>query len=170
MNQWSEGEVFSFLSQHFREAANDCRDLAKRQRRGSIYNRLRHTLIKIEDMCRIAAYFRQDARWLQVGLCMHEVHQCAGDWLRGMPRPPDDRGRPRPPLPIPEGELHPRFVQLAELLDQQYRVADKMRRQRTGRPGMILPRMLQPTEVRHPTNYPVRDYRRTRSGLLVPTA
>jgi hypothetical protein len=168
MRPWSEIEVFSFLADHFAKAASACDDLARNRRRGPVYNELRHDLEKIENMCRIANYMRQDARWLQVGLRMHAAHQCAGDWLRGVPRKPDAQGKPQPPMAIPEGELHPLFVRLAEFLREQAKEADRLRRERTGRVGMILPRMLVPPGVRQPTNYRVTPLHKSSGGVIIP--
>jgi hypothetical protein len=168
MRQWSENEVFGFLAEHFAKAASACDQLARNRRRGPVYNQLRHDLEKIEDMCRIAHYMREDARWLQVGLRMHAAHKCAGDWLRGVPRKPDAQGRPQPPMAIPEGELHPLFVRLAEFLRDQAKIAVELKSKKTNRVGMILPRMLAPPGVRQPTNYRVTPLHKSSGGVIIP--
>lgn len=168
MRQWSDGEVFGFLADRFSKAASACDDLARNRRRGPTYNALRHDLEKIEDMCRIAHYMRQDARWLQVGLRMHAAHTCAGDWLRGVPRRPDEQGRPQPPMAIPEGELHPLFVRLAEFLRDQAKEANRLRTEKTGRLSPILPRMLEPPGVRQPTNYRLTPLHKSSGGIIIP--
>lgn len=168
MRQWSEVEVFSFLADHFSKAASACDDLARRQRKGPVYLELIKDLELIENMCRIAHYMRQDARWLQVGLRMEAAHKCAGDWLRGVPRKPDEQGRPQPPMKIPEGELHPLFVRLAEFMREQGKEAERLRREKTGRVGMVLPRMLAPPGVRSPSNYRLNPLRKSVGGIILP--
>ena len=168
MREWSEREVFSFLHDHFGKAADACEKLARFRVRGKVYNELRHDLEKIEDMCRIVHYMRQDARWLQVGLRMHAAHKCAGDWLRGVPRKPDALGRPQPPMAIPEGELHPLFVRLAEFLREQAKEAHRLATEKTNKVGMILPKMLAPPEVRYPTNYRQMPLRKSKGGVILP--
>jgi hypothetical protein len=155
MRQWSEREIFDFLTDHLRRATDACEALAVNRRKGPIYNQLRHDLVKLEGMFRVVGYLRQDARWLQVGLVMNRVHQAAGDWLRGVPQKPGPDGRPRPALAIPASIKHPLFMKLAEFLREQERSIVAMKNARTGRTGVILPRMLEPPEIRRPTNYPV---------------
>src|SRR3984957_21147913 len=112
MTPWSESEVFDFLETHFGRAADNCEQLARRTRRGHAYNELRRDLEKIEDMCRVVHYMRQDSRWLRIGMQMQEAHKRAGNWLRGIPQSPTPSGTPRPALRLPPGTMHPLFVKL----------------------------------------------------------
>ena len=174
MRQWSEQEVFSFLTDHLRQAVADCEALAVNRRRGPTYNHLRIVLEKIEDMCRIVHYMRQDARWLQHGLRCHACHQVAGDWLRGVPQRPGPDGKPRPALAIPEGVKHPLFMKLADYLHEMENQIAVMRNARTNRIGMILPKMLEPPGVRHrPVTVQLpglgAPLRKTKGGLIIPS-
>ena len=174
MRQWSEREVFDFLVTHLRSAADDCESLAVNRRRGPIYNRLRQDLEKIEDMCRVVHYMRQDSRWLKVGLIMDRCHQQAGDWLRGVPQKPNADGSPKPPMMIPEGVKHPLFMKMAEYLREQEREVMRLKNQRTNRVGMILPRMLEPPGVRsRPVTVQLpglggTSLRKTKGGIILP--
>lgn len=170
MRQWSENEVFDFLVDHFRKAADLCEALAVKRAKGGIYNDLRKTLEKIEDMCRVVHYMRQDARWLKIGIIMERAHQQAGDWLRGIPQKPNPDGSPRPALMIPDGERHPLFMKLAEYLREQEREAIRLKNERTGRVGMILPRMLTPPSVGHrPVTVKLPEIAgKSKGGILLP--
>lgn len=168
MRQWSENEIFSFLIDHLRQAASDCEDLAVNRRKGPVYNHFRITLERIEDMCRIVHYMRQDARWLKTGLIMERCHQAAGDWLRGVPQKPGLDGKPKPARPLPEGMKHPLFLKLADFLREQEREVLRLKNEKTNRIGMILPRMLEPPGVRQPTNYRIAPLR-SKGGIILPS-
>jgi hypothetical protein len=159
MSALSEVEIFDCLASNFQLAAQHCDDLARLPRKGPTYVKLRNELKLIEGACRQAAYWREDARWLQIGLYMEEAHKRAGEWLRGV-RPPGGGSR----RPIPPGTLHPLFVALAENLRAGHKRALEMKDAKTGRAGMILP-----TPQRDP-NFQRNSYgyRATKSGILVP--
>ena len=130
MRSLSEVEIFSCLSENFRLAAEDCEKLAWLPKRGPTYKRLMDELKLCEGACRQVAQFRGDARWLQMGLQLHEAHRRAGTWLR-MYVAKDSRK-----------VAHPLFLKLAECLRWGRANADKMRHAATGRLGLILPKPL----------------------------
>jgi hypothetical protein len=72
MGALTEPEIFDCLRTNFRLAANLCVELATKPRKGPNYNKLREALKLIEGAARQAAYWRSDARWLQIGLQMAE--------------------------------------------------------------------------------------------------
>lgn len=127
MRSLSEHEIFSCLSENFRLAAENCEKLAWAPKRGLIYKRMMDELKLCEGACRQVAQYRGDARWLQIGLQMHEAHTRAGSWLR-MYIAKDSRK-----------VAHPLFQKLAECLRWGQASADKMRHAATGRLGLILP-------------------------------
>jgi hypothetical protein len=146
MRSLSETEIFACLSENFRLAAEDCEKLAWQAKRGSTYKRLMDELKLCEGACRQVAQFRGDARWLQIGLQMHEAHTRAGRWLR-MYIAKDSRK-----------VAHPLFQKLAECLRWGQANAEKMRTAATGRVGLILPKPLpaphrpvRPVQVLNPT-------------------
>lgn len=158
MGNLTEAEIFDCLSTNFRLAAEDCDKLAKLPRKGRAYSSLRDRLELIEGACRQAAYFRQDARWLRIGLQMAEAHRRAGEWLRGI----KVEGSPVR-VKIAPGHMHPLFTKLAEHLREAQKRADEFRTKATGRMGTILPEA-QPAP--HRDTIPV-GWRQS-GGLIVP--
>lgn len=160
MGELTEREIFSCLSENFVLAAQHCEDLARLPRKGPSYHSLRGELRLIEGAARQAAYWRQDTRWLQIGLYVEEAHKRAGGWLRGYKLPSGER------ITIREGQLHPLFVKLAENLRAGHRKAEEFRTKATGRIGTILPKV---QAGPHRDTVPV-GYRKTLSGILLPGA
>jgi hypothetical protein len=165
MSALTEPEIFSCLAENFKLAAQHCEDLAKLPRKGPTYIKFRAELKLLEGACRQAAYWRQDARWLRIGLFMEEVHKRAGDWLRGYKLPSGQRVTHR------EGTIHPLFMKLADNLRAGQRQAENLRTRKTERTGMILPkaapaphRDTRPVQVLMPDGFQKR-----RSGLIVPS-
>jgi hypothetical protein len=158
MSDLTEAEIFSCLVTNFRLAAEHCDDLARLPKKGPTYLKFRAELKLIEGACRQAAYWRSDARWLQIGLMMEEAHRRAGDWLRGV-KGPDGHRRP-----IPQGTLHPLFVKLAENLRLGLARAQEFKDKKTGRMGAILP------IVQADPNFERRTfgYRQTAGGIILP--
>lgn len=159
MGNLTEAEIFDCLSTNFRLAAEDCDKLAKLPRKGPTYRSLRDKLELIEGACRQAAYFRQDSRWLQIGLFMAEAHKRAGDWLRGIKVP----GQPVR-VKIAPGHMHPLFTKLAENLRAAQARADEFKTKATGKIGTILPEA-QPAP--HRDTVPT-GWRKSSGGLFVP--
>jgi len=148
MGALTEQEIFNCLSENLRMAIDACDLLATTPLKGPVYDRFRKALKLVEGSCRQASAWREDTRWLPIGLMMEEAHKRAGEWLRGV-KTPDGKRRP-----IPFGEKHPLFVRLAENLRALLKTVDDLRTKQTGRMGMILPDMAAMT--------------RRESGLLVP--
>ena len=123
MGALTETEIFACLAENLTLAAEECERLAVLPAAGPTYNSLRHRLRLIEGACRQASAWREDTRWLPIGLMMHEAHDRAGNWLRG---------------------FHPRklFLKLAENLRALAHIADDLRTKATGTVGMILPDVL----------------------------
>ena len=138
---------------NLRTAIDCCEKLATAPRKGRLYDRFRDALKLVEGCCDQASVWRQDTRWLPLGMMMAEAHKRAGEWLRGTKMPNGTR------RPIPHGEQHPLFVMLAENLCGLLKVAEEFRTKATGRVGMILP------EVGAPF---MDGMVRRESGLLIP--
>ena len=136
MGDLTEREIFDCLETNFRLAAEHCEDLAKLPRKGPTYKKLIEELKLIEGACRQASVWREDTRWLHLGLMMEEAHKRAGDWLRGVAQPSGGRRM------IPEGVRHPLFMKLAENLRAGLARAQETRHAATGRIGMILPEVM----------------------------
>ncbi len=158
MGKLTESEIFDCLSTNFRLAAEDCEKLAVSPRKGPTYVDLRDKLELLEGACRQASVWRQDTRWLAIGMAMAEAHKRAGEWLRGI----KIKGVPGR-VKVAPGHMHPLFLKLAENLRLGHRKAEELRTKRTGRVGMILPEM---------GRAPLRDttpigWRRP-SGLIIP--
>ena len=158
----TEIEIFECLEVNFRDAADNCEKLATSPKRGQTYLKLREQLKFIESAARQAGYARGgDARWLQIGLMVAEAHKRAGDWLRGVKQP---GGGYRP---IPEGQKHPLFMRLAEILRDGQRKSERLRDQKTNRLGPILPRAQRLGSQRETT--PV-GWTRSSGGVFIPAA
>jgi hypothetical protein len=157
MGALTEAEIFDCLTDNFKRAANLCEQLARNPRRGPIYRELRTSLKLIEGACRQASAWREDTRWLKIGLLMADAHKRAGDWLRGVKMANGGR------MKLAEGHLHPCFLGLADNLRAGARKAEEFRHAATGRAGMILPTV---QHGPHRDTVPV-GWRRP-SGLIVP--
>jgi hypothetical protein len=162
MGRLTEPEIFACLSENFVLAAQYCDDLSRLPRKGPSYKALRECLSLIEGAARQAAYWRQDTRWLQIGLYVEEAHKRAGGWLRGYKLPNGQR------VTIREGQLHPLFVKLAENLRAGHRKAEQFRTKATGRIGTLLPKP-QRDRGSHRETSPV-GYRKSAGGILIPAA
>lgn len=158
MARLSETEIFSKMTESLRLAEEASRELAVHPGAGETYNKLRFNLRLVEGCCRQASAWRDDTRWLPIGLVMGKAHKLAGDWLRGVQMP---NGRRRP---LAAGERHPAFLGLAANLLSCLQNIEKLRTGKTGVRGAILPAM-QPA--------PHRDHRpvqvRMPGGILLPT-
>jgi len=160
MGALTESEIFDCLSTNFRLAAEDCEKLARSPRRGANYAALREKLELLEGACRQASVWRQDTRWLQIGLAMAEAHKRAGEWIRGI-KIAGVPGR----VKVAEGHMHPLFKKLAENLRLAHARAEEIRTKRTGKVGMILPATGRaPLRDTKPTGW------RRPSGIIVPSA
>jgi hypothetical protein len=152
--------VIDCLRANLRLAAESCDILATSPRKGPTYRALRDQLKLVEGASRQVAYLRLgDARWLAFGMSAEECHKRAGDWLRGI-QVPGTKQR----IPIAQGQLHPLFAQLAEILRAALVRADELLTKRTNRVGPILPK---PGPAPHRDTRPA-GWSPTPSGLLVP--
>ncbi len=127
----TEREILSLLKQAFCRAAEHCDKLAVLPARGPTYRKLREDLEIAENCCRQVAWYRQDTRWLHIGLLMAEAHKRAGTWLR-------DRTMPRT---ANLNAAHPLFIRLAQNLRFGATRAEALGTMATGRVGMILPKI-----------------------------
>lgn len=165
MGALTETEIFSCMADNLRLAAIDCDLLATEPLKGPIYDRFRRELKLVEGCCRQASAWREDTRWLPIGLQMEECHRRAGEWLRGEKMPDGSRRL------IPYGQKHPLFLKLAANLRALHMVVEALRTRATGRIGMILPdampgphREHRPQRVLIPPGLSQRA-----SGLIVPS-
>ncbi len=146
MSRLGEAEIFNCMTENLRLAAEHCENLAILPAKGPTYHALRTSLALVEGCCRQASAWREDTRWLPIGLAMAEAHKRCGDWLR-------HRNPPK------------YFLMMAANLRNLYVVADGIKNKATGTTGMILPAALpgphrdtRPVSVRLP------------SGLIVPSS
>ncbi len=164
MGALTECEIFDCLAENLRLAAQDCELLATEPMKGFIYDRFRKELRLVEGACRQASAWREDTRWLPIGLQMAECHKRAGEWLRGVMQPDGHR------VPVAFGQKHPLFLKLAEVLRLLHTQVENLRTQKTARSGMILPDAM-PAPFRetrqHTVNLPAGMAQRS-SGLIVP--
>lgn len=159
MGALTEAEIFDCIATNAKLAAEHCDDLARRPREGDTYHKLRTELKLIEGACRQASVWRQDTRWLPIGLMMEEAHKRAGDWLRGS-KVEGVR------VKLADRHYYQCFTKLAENLRGLQREMEALRTRRTGRVGMILPT---PLPGPHRDTRPV-GFRATAGGILLPSA
>ena len=152
----AEREILSLLKETFLRSAEHCDKLAVLPARGPTYRKLRTDLATCENCCRQVAWYRQDARWLRIGLMMEEAHKRAGGWLR-------DRTMPRTEN---SNLAHPLFLRLADNLRFGAKRAEELETMATGRLGMILPKPLRgPTRTEGRL---VQVPRMTPGGIILP--
>lgn len=159
MGALTEQEIFDCIADNAKLAAEHCDRLARdpAPRRGDTYHQLRTELKLIEGACRQASVWRQDTRWLPIGLMMEEAHKRAGDWLRGAKQD-------GVLIKLAERHHFQCFTKLAENLRGLAVQMEALRTRATGRSGMILPDMLPgPHRDTRPTGF-----RKTQGGILLP--
>jgi hypothetical protein len=165
MGALSERDIFDRMSSSLREAVEACESLAANPVKGPSYLRLCEHLSLVEGCCRQASAWREDTRWLTIGLQMEEAHQRAGRHLRGIRVV---EGAPR----VKHGEkvTHWFFDKLGGILRAYLKATEMLRDRKTGHVGMILPvAQRDPTfqKSRHTVLLP--GERKTRNGLIIPS-
>lgn len=149
----TETEILTCLRENFRLAAEHCDALAVLPGRGPTYELLRTELKTVENCCRQVAWYREDTRWLRIGMLMAEAHKRAGTWLRTYPRT------------MVSNAAHPMFTRLADNLRAGIERVDELQNKATGRIGMVLPVPL-PAPMRT-QGRPVQ-VRTTAGGIILP--
>lgn len=156
MGRLTEREIFSKMAEGFALCAGYADKIAILPQTGPIYDKLRRELKLVEGTCRQAAYWRQDTRWLRIGMMMEEAHKRAGSWLRGIKKEVN-------------GELvivhYPRelFTKLADQLRGCEKIAIELRDKRPPKLGLILPETPSLGKLPHRDTRPVST-----SGLILP--
>lgn len=153
MNHLTEAEIFGRLKDNLRSAAADCDAIANNPQSAVAFTRMRASLKICEDMCRLAAVFRDDARWFTPGLVMEQAHQIARKWLH------------RPTV-----QSKKLFTGLAAALRKIHADLGVLETQATGRIGMIVPKPLEgPVRSGRPIQVPQMPFRKTAGGIILPT-
>lgn len=164
MSVLTEQEIFDRMVASFKQAAEDCDALAKRPVSSPEYLSLRDELALIEGCFQQTAFWREDDRWLDIARQIPVAHRLAGEWLRGVEVESNTPGVVIR-KPIPEGQLHPMFVKLAEFLRWCAAKAEEMRHAKTGRLGANLSPV--PGGSRNVSH---TGWTGTHSGLIVPAS
>lgn len=131
MSDLTEQEVIDRMITSLREAMDASKALAVKSRKGPEYHKLREHLGLIEGCCRQLAAFREDSRYLNLGLVMEECHKSAGGWLRGY------RVNGVKVMVAP-GQLNEMFVRLYVNLEGILKGVDDMIRAKTQARGPII--------------------------------
>ena len=121
----SEREIFDQMLMSLRGAIDDCVEIASQPRSGPQFERLRAKLKLVEGCCRQAAAWREDTRWLPIGITVEQAHQRARGWLH----------RPT----VASKKL---FLMLADNLRLLEKAVVGLQTKATGRKGIILPDMV----------------------------
>lgn len=130
----------------------DCRELATAPSQGVVYRRFRRELKQVQHLCERVVFDRGDGRWSKIPLILSQVHQQAGDWLRGF--------YPRE-----------RFTMLADMLAQLEKHVIGLQTRATGRLGAIWAKPLRGAEATQGRAVQVlAGERLTQGGVIVPAA
>lgn len=116
-----EQETLDELRTRIGSAVSFAAALAILPAKGLTYTKLRADLKQLETLARMTAYDRQDARWLQIGLRMAEVHAVTGHLLR-------------------HHYPNPYYREIETWLRGLLQAVDSLQYKKTGRAGMILPK------------------------------
>lgn len=160
MGDLTEVEIFDRMRESLKTAAECADDLAVLPQKGPTYERLRAELRLIEGCCKQATAWREDTRWLKVGLMMAECHKRAGGWLRGY------KTQEGVNVKFASQHQNPLFRMLAANLRDAIRAVDELKNRATGRVGMILPDM---APAPHRDTRP-EGWRKSAGGILLPGA
>lgn len=134
MGALTEVEIFDCLATNFAIAADCCDQMATRPMRGVPYIKFREACAAIEGACRQASQWREDTRWLPLGLMAEKCHQMALKWITGFKVDPS-----KPRVALCEREKHPKFVKMGENLRFAGQSMKILKDGKTGKIGMILP-------------------------------
>ena len=165
MGALTEIEIFTRMQESLRLAAECCDDLAVSNVKGPTYDALRKHLLLIEGCCRQASAWREDSRWLPIGIMMAQAHKRAGNWLRGFKVQGEVLA-----IKLDARQHNRNFVHLAANLRAIYAAVENLKTQKTGRVGMILPEQA-PAPFRETKQHAIMlppGMARRDSGLLVP--
>ena len=83
MGALTEVEIFDCMYDNLQKAAQHAVDLAKLPAQGPTYQKFREEMLLIEGCCRQASAWREDSRWLGVGMVIAQALARTGNWLRG---------------------------------------------------------------------------------------
>jgi hypothetical protein len=134
MGALTEVEIFDCMATNLAIAADCCDQMAVKPMRGVPYIKFREACANVEGACRQASQWREDTRWLPMGLMMEKCHQFALKWITGF------KTQPRAPrVALSETEKHPKFVKMAENLRFAAESMKMLKDGKTGKIGMILP-------------------------------
>lgn len=144
-----EQEIFSCMAENLAGAIEDCEAIARQRESGARFDSLRKRLKLVEGCCTQAAYWRQDARWLPLGVMMEQVHQRAREWLH-----------------YPSVQSKKLFVMLADNLRKLEREVRRLRFMATGKTGVMLPKPR--PSGRLSSTVLISGYRPSSGGVLLP--
>ena len=135
MGMLYENEIFDCMRDNMKSAIALCNEIATQPQSGKPYTKLVQNLKLCEGACIQAAHWREDTRWLQVGLKMEQCHQIARRWLD--------------PISIGSKRM---FSVMGRVLAENLRDLERLRNMAVGRSGLILPGMGAPISHVAPRN------------------
>ena len=149
MSALTEQEIFSLMAQELKLGAECCDKLAMSPKQGPLFDALRKHLKTIEGCCRQAAHWREDTRWLPVGIEMEKAHQFARRW-------------------IVEHYSRKMFTLLAAKMLELHKIAVDLRDKAPPKLGLILPELQADPTPRNAHILMPPKPKRLKSGLIVP--
>lgn len=128
MTVTTESEIKDCMRTNLRGVIDDCGLLAVLPMRGPTFERMRDRLQTIENCCKQMAAWRDDTRWLPIGMMMETCHQKSREWVAGI----------KAAGIIVKGD--PKlFMMLQVNMKALLAMVDNLADNATGRVGMILP-------------------------------
>ncbi len=153
-----EADILDRLRQSTKEAIDHCKTISVSWERGEAYSKLRDNLHEIDGCCRQMAMWRGDYRWLPFGVFAANMHQRAGDWLRGYV---DDGVM----VLYSPGTLNKAFVKLAAELGVILEGLETLVTMKSGLLGAVLPP--KPSEERR-SGRPGFVHKTKKPALIIP--
>lgn len=149
MSALTETEIFDCMATNLREGAECCDKLAVSPKQGPLFDAMRKHLKLIEGCCRQAAHWREDTRWLPLGIDFERAHQLARRW-------------------IVEHYSRKMFTLLAGKMRELEKIAIDLRDRKPPKLGLIMPGMLADPTQRNAQIVVPKMPKRRKSGLIVP--
>lgn len=121
MTDTTENELFDCIIGNFKSAISDCKQMADPMSlRGLMYQRVKESLKLVEGSSRQIAHWREDSRWLQIGISAEAAHEMLRRWVAN--HAPGQQ-----------------YVFMAVQLERWLNLVETMRHAKTEKIGPILP-------------------------------
>jgi|SRR5580698_3920837 hypothetical protein len=152
MVQLLEHEVFDCLMSNLRMASENCIRLAKNPSNGKMYTDLQSQLSLIEGASRQVSVRRLDVRWVNMCHQIGAARPLVGGWIRKY-RYKNDKF------------LQELFTKLGEFLAFAYAFSNKIKDEKTGVFGAVLPEGMSERTIKSKNDVAMRI---SHGGIIIP--